>query len=178
MGRNMLGPIRGDWDGSWTGWWGENPPYHAPVFVLTHHPRDPLTMQGGTTFTFVTDGIHSALVRSPVHPEHVVGMPPPQRDHHAGDTGRELGDRNGRQQPAAKGRFHHDGDRLASPLAAPAGLTGSGRAEESPVEIPHVGSGKWTRRAHPYHESRAHHCADQRFCGSLATVDRQVMCST
>lgn len=61
MGRNMFGPVRGDWDLSWTGWWGENPPYHAPVFVLTHHPRDPLTMQGGTTFTFVTDGIDAAL---------------------------------------------------------------------------------------------------------------------
>jgi dihydrofolate reductase len=61
MGRNMFGPIRGDWDPSWTGWWGEDPPYHAPVFVLTHHPRDPLTMQGGTTFTFVTDGIGAAL---------------------------------------------------------------------------------------------------------------------
>jgi dihydrofolate reductase len=61
MGRNMFGPIRDDWDLSWRGWWGETPPYHAPVFVLTHHPRDPLPMQGGTTFTFVTDGIHSAL---------------------------------------------------------------------------------------------------------------------
>jgi dihydrofolate reductase len=61
MGRNMFGPVRGDWDLSWMGWWGENPPYHAPVFVLTHHSRDPLTMQGGTTFTFVTDGIDSAL---------------------------------------------------------------------------------------------------------------------
>jgi dihydrofolate reductase len=61
MGRNMFGPIRGDWDHSWWGWWGEDPPYHAPVFVLTHHPRQPLTMRGGTTFTFVTDGIHAAL---------------------------------------------------------------------------------------------------------------------
>jgi dihydrofolate reductase len=61
MGRNMFGPIRDDWDLRWRGWWGENPPYHAPVFVLTHHPRDPLTMQGGTTFRFVTDGIHAAL---------------------------------------------------------------------------------------------------------------------
>jgi dihydrofolate reductase len=61
MGRNMFGPVRGNWDLDWTGWWGDNPPYHAPVFVLTHHPRDPLTMQGGTTFTFVTDGIESAL---------------------------------------------------------------------------------------------------------------------
>jgi dihydrofolate reductase len=61
MGRNMFGPGRGEWDAEWTGWWGDDPPYHAPVFVLTHHPRAPLTMQGGTTFTFVTDGIESAL---------------------------------------------------------------------------------------------------------------------
>jgi dihydrofolate reductase len=61
MGRNMFGPIRGEWDPSWSGWWGDDPPYHAPVFVLTHHPREPLAMQGGTTFTFVTDGIDSAL---------------------------------------------------------------------------------------------------------------------
>jgi dihydrofolate reductase len=61
MGRNMFEPVRGEWDLDWTGWWGEEPPYHAPVFVLTHHPREPLTMQGGTTFTFVTEGIQSAL---------------------------------------------------------------------------------------------------------------------
>jgi dihydrofolate reductase len=61
MGRNMFGPGRGDWDLDWKGWWGDDPPYHAPVFVLTHHPREPLTMQRGTTFTFVTDGIESAL---------------------------------------------------------------------------------------------------------------------
>jgi dihydrofolate reductase len=61
MGRHMFGPGRGDWDLGWRGWWGEDPPYHAPVFVLTHHPREPLTMEGGTTFTFVTDGIASAL---------------------------------------------------------------------------------------------------------------------
>src|SRR5262249_24077202 len=61
MGRDMFGPGRGEWDLSWKGWWGDNPPYHAPVFVLTHHPREPLTMEGGTTFTFVTDGIGSAL---------------------------------------------------------------------------------------------------------------------
>ncbi len=62
MGRNMFGPIRGDWpDEQWRGWWGDNPPYHHPVFVLTHHPRDPVEMQGGTTFHFVTDGIESAL---------------------------------------------------------------------------------------------------------------------
>jgi dihydrofolate reductase len=62
MGRNMFGPIRGDWgDESWNGWWGEDPPYHAPVFVLTHHDREPVEMQGGTTFYFVTNGIESAL---------------------------------------------------------------------------------------------------------------------
>ncbi len=62
LGRHMFGPVRGPWpDGSWKGWWGPNPPYHTPVFVLTHHPRDPLEMDGGTTFHFVTGGIHAAL---------------------------------------------------------------------------------------------------------------------
>jgi dihydrofolate reductase len=61
MGRNMFGPIRGEWDQHWRGWWGEEPPYHAPVFVLTHHPQDPIEMQGGTTFYFVTEGFHAAL---------------------------------------------------------------------------------------------------------------------
>ncbi|WP_433089136.1 dihydrofolate reductase family protein [Dactylosporangium sp. CA-052675] len=61
MGRNMFGPIRGEWDLDWRGWWGEEPPYHAPVYVLTHYPREPLEMDGGTTFHFVTDGIESAL---------------------------------------------------------------------------------------------------------------------
>src|SRR5205807_7359404 len=61
MGRNMFGPIRGPWgDDEWTGWWGETPPYHHPVFVLTHHARPPIEMQGGTTFHFVADGIESA----------------------------------------------------------------------------------------------------------------------
>jgi dihydrofolate reductase/predicted DNA-binding protein with PD1-like motif len=62
MGRNMFGPIRGDWgDSSWSGWWGDEPPYHHDVFVLTHHPRPDLAMKGGTTFHFVTDGLDSAL---------------------------------------------------------------------------------------------------------------------
>ena len=61
MGRNMFGPGRGEWDLDWTGWWGPEPPYHRPVFVLTHHPREPVEMAGGTTFNFVTDGIESAL---------------------------------------------------------------------------------------------------------------------
>jgi dihydrofolate reductase len=64
MGRNMFGPGRGAWDLSWTGWWGPEPPYHAPVFVLTNHPREPLELEGGTTFTFVTDGIESALTQA------------------------------------------------------------------------------------------------------------------
>ena len=62
MGRNMFGPVRGPWpDDGWKGWWGKNPPYRVPVFVLTHHARAPITMEGGTTFHFVTDGIHAAL---------------------------------------------------------------------------------------------------------------------
>jgi dihydrofolate reductase len=61
MGRNMFGPIRGEWDGEWRGWWGDEPPYHAPVFVLTHYRHDPIEMLGGTTFHFVTEGFEAAL---------------------------------------------------------------------------------------------------------------------
>jgi dihydrofolate reductase len=64
MGRNMFGPVRGEWDRQWNGWWGDEPPYHAPVFVLTHHARDPQPMDGGTTYHFVTDGIESALTQA------------------------------------------------------------------------------------------------------------------
>jgi len=65
LGRNMFGPIRGPWaDGNWKGWWGDNPPFCVPVFVLTHHPRASIDMQGGTTFHFVTDGIRTALQRA------------------------------------------------------------------------------------------------------------------
>jgi dihydrofolate reductase len=65
LGRNMFGPVRGPWpDDTWKGWWGANPPYHTPVFVLTHHPRASIEMEGGTTFHFVTDGIHAALQRA------------------------------------------------------------------------------------------------------------------
>jgi dihydrofolate reductase len=64
MGRNMFGPIRGAWSDDWRGWWGDEPPYHAPVFVLTHHPRDSIEMSGGTTFHFVTDGFDAALKRA------------------------------------------------------------------------------------------------------------------
>jgi len=65
LSRNMFGPIRGEWpDDSWKGWWGDEPPYHVPVFVLTHHPRAPIEMAGGTTFHFVTNGIESALAQA------------------------------------------------------------------------------------------------------------------
>src|SRR6202453_1947523 len=65
LGRNMFGPIRGEWpDDSWKGWWGDNPPYHAPTFILTHHARAPIVMEGGTTFHFVTDGIEAALAQA------------------------------------------------------------------------------------------------------------------
>ena len=69
MGRNMFGPVRGPWEATpegraWTGWWGDEPPYHHPVFVLTHHPREPITMKGGTTFHFVTDGPEAALAQA------------------------------------------------------------------------------------------------------------------
>jgi dihydrofolate reductase len=65
LGRNMFGPVRGPWpDDTWKGWWGDKPPYHTPVFVLTNHPRPSITMEGGTVFHFVTDGIHAALTRA------------------------------------------------------------------------------------------------------------------
>ena len=64
MGRNMFGPVRGEWDQQWNGWWGDDPPFHAPVFVLTHHAREPQPMEGGTTYYFVTDGIESALAQA------------------------------------------------------------------------------------------------------------------
>lgn len=64
MGRNMFGPIRGEWDQDWRGWWGDEPPYHAPVFVLTHYAHDPIELQGGTTFHFVTEGFDAALAQA------------------------------------------------------------------------------------------------------------------
>lgn len=64
MGRNMFGPVRGAWDEDWRGWWGDEPPYHAPVFVLTHHPHEPIVLGGGTTFHFVTDGFGAAFAQA------------------------------------------------------------------------------------------------------------------
>lgn len=90
MGRNMFGPVRGAWDRAWNGWWGDDPSFHAPVFVLTHHPRDPQPMDGGTTFHFVTDGIESALpagsTRRPDHRActHAGGGVSECDDHHLG----------------------------------------------------------------------------------------------
>ncbi|GAB3384414.1 dihydrofolate reductase family protein [Humibacter soli] len=79
MGRHMFGPVKGEWTGDWRGWWGANPPYHCPVFVLTHHPRKPIEMEGGTTFHFVTDGIEAALERARDaagdRPVHIAGGP-------------------------------------------------------------------------------------------------------
>jgi dihydrofolate reductase len=78
MGRNMFGPVRGEWTGDWRGWWGQEPPYHAPVFVLTHHEREPLELDG-TTFHFATDGIEAALERACAaagdRPVHIAGGP-------------------------------------------------------------------------------------------------------
>jgi dihydrofolate reductase len=69
MGRNMFGPVRGPWgDEAWTGWWGDDPPFHTPVFVLTHHPREPFEMRGGTSFHFVTGGIEAVLARATAGP--------------------------------------------------------------------------------------------------------------
>jgi len=65
LGRNMFGPIRGEWpDDTWKGWWGPNPPYHTPTYILTHSPREPIVMEGGTTFYFITGGIHEALEKA------------------------------------------------------------------------------------------------------------------
>jgi dihydrofolate reductase len=64
MGRNMFGPVRGEWDRPWNGWWGDDPPFHGPVFVLTHHAREPQPMDGGTTYYFVTDGIEAPLAQA------------------------------------------------------------------------------------------------------------------
>jgi dihydrofolate reductase len=64
MGRNMFGPVRGPWQDEWRGWWGDEPPYHAPVFVLTHYPHEPIAMEGGTTFHFITEGFDAAFARA------------------------------------------------------------------------------------------------------------------
>ncbi|MBO0817826.1 MAG: dihydrofolate reductase family protein, partial [Actinobacteria bacterium] len=82
MGRNMFGPVRGEWDREWNGWWGDDPPFHAPVFVLTHYPRDPQPVDGGTTFHFVTGGIESALNTRVRSGRGRRRFHPGRRDHH------------------------------------------------------------------------------------------------
>ncbi len=75
MGRNMFGPVRGEWNEDWRGWWGDDPPYHAPVFVLTHHVHSPLEMAGGTTFYFITEGFDAAFARAmAVAGDHDIGI--------------------------------------------------------------------------------------------------------
>ena len=107
LGRNMFGPVRGPWpDDDWRGWWGDEPPYHTPVFVLTHHARAPLVMKGGTTFHFVTDGIHAALERA---------------KEAARRQGRALGRRRGHDSPVPPRRPHR--------RASPRHLAGPARAE-------------------------------------------------
>ena len=92
LGRNMFGPIRGPWpDESWRGWWGKNPPYHAPVFVLTHHKRPPLEMEGGTVFHFVTEGIHAALETCAGRGRWPGHSPPWRRRHHSPVSAGSLG---------------------------------------------------------------------------------------
>jgi dihydrofolate reductase len=94
MGRHMFGPVTGEWTGDWRGWWGANPPYHAPVFVLTHHPRESIEMEGGTTFHFVTDGIEAALERAKDaagdRPVHIAGGPTTTNAYLAADLVDEL----------------------------------------------------------------------------------------
>ena len=106
MGRNMFGPVRGEWTGDWRGWWGPEPPYHGPVFVLTNHPREPLEMDGGTTFTFVTDGIESAMA---------------QAREAAGDGDISIAGGADDDQPVPRGRTHR--------RAAPARRAADPRAE-------------------------------------------------
>ncbi|MBD3940108.1 dihydrofolate reductase family protein [Microbacterium sp. NEAU-LLC] len=94
MGRNMFGPVRGEWNRDWRGWWGADPPYHRPVFVLTHYAREPIVMEGGTTFHFVTDGIHAALERAKDAagdlPVHIAGGPTTTNAYHAAGLVDEL----------------------------------------------------------------------------------------
>jgi dihydrofolate reductase len=106
MGRNMFGPVRGRWDRQWKGWWGDNPPYHAPVFVLTHHPRDRQPMDGGTTFHFVTDGIESAL-QGPRRGRRPQRIDPRGRDHHQPVPRRRLDRRAAAPHRAVHARRRH-----------------------------------------------------------------------
>src|SRR5689334_21094881 len=103
MGRNMFGPVRGAWDRPWNGWWGDDPPFHAPVFVLTHHAREPQPMAGGTTYHFVTDGIDAALAQARGGGRRR-GRGPGRRDHR-----RPVPRRGPRRRAAAARRALHHG---------------------------------------------------------------------
>ncbi|CAL9322847.1 hypothetical protein SUDANB135_06582 [Streptomyces sp. SudanB135_2055] len=127
MGRNMFGPVRGEWDRRWNGWWGDDPPFHAPVFVLTHHAREPQPMEGGTTFHFVTDGIEAALERARRGGRRRRRPDPGQR-HHREPVPRSRS----RRRTAAAHRARHAGRRhpAVRGRAAPAARTGGGAAGE------------------------------------------------
>lgn len=131
LGRNMFGPVRGPWpDDQWKGWWGTNPPYHVPVFVLTHHPRDSFTLDGGTTFHFVCDGIHAALARA--------------RDAAQGRDVRIGGGVATVRQYLSAGLI----DELH--LALTPALLGSGEALLTGIDLPALGFGCTQKVASPY----------------------------
>ena len=106
LGRNMFGPVRGPWpDDSWKGWWGDEPPYHTPVFVLTHHPRAPLKMAGGTEFRFVTEGIHAALEQATGRSGRARRPPGRRRSHDSAVSARGPDRRAASGHPACPARF-------------------------------------------------------------------------
>ena len=120
LGRNMFGPVRGPWpDDSWRGWWGDEPPYHVPVFVLTHHAREPLEMQGGTVFHFVTGGLEEALERA-----HAA----------AGERDVRLGGGTSVVRQALQRRLVNDMHLVVSPV-----LLGRGEALYAGLDLPALG---------------------------------------
>ena len=120
LGRNMFGPVRGPWpDDDWKGWWGDEPPYHCPVFVLTHHPRADLAMAGGTTFHFVTDGLEAALTRARVA---------------AGGKDVRLGGGVATLREAFRGRHIDEAHFAVSPV-----LLGRGEAVFQDLDLPALG---------------------------------------
>lgn len=122
LGRNMFGPVRGPWpDDDWKGWWGDEPPYHCPVFVLTHHPRADLAMAGGTTFHFVTDGLEAALTRARVA---------------AGGKDVRLGGGVATLREAFRGRHIDEAHFAVSPV-----LLGRGEAVFQGLDLPALGYG-------------------------------------
>ncbi|HVH63511.1 MAG TPA: dihydrofolate reductase family protein [Candidatus Dormibacteraeota bacterium] len=138
MGRNMFTPGRGEWDLDWKGWWGDDPPYHVPVFVLTHHPRAPLPMQGGTTFNFVTEGVEHALglARTAAGEKDVSiagGANTIQQFLHA-DLIDEL---TLHVAPVLLGRGERLFENVGDPKFKPVGVNGSGRVTHIKYEIEH-----------------------------------------